>query len=427
MHYHWKSLLTYNHSAKICLMETFNCWASDIITSKPAKTWGLFDTSLSPIPKNGKKKLSELKSWRPISIGTSENWILEKIFLARLLPFLGTSDFQFGYKEKHSASHAIELVRILERSNDCHVCMLDASSAFDTLSWYRIRDQLIKRNIPPYLIKLCISQLTSNRISVCHTSFIYPRVGVKQGGILSGRYFSICYDDLIDMLRKAGSGVILISFNNKRIFLQIIVYADDIMLISRSPYGLKQLIDITFQFSLLYNDITFNPGKSYILRLGTDRKPPVSVRGIPVTYAHEYLGVTIGTKADPQRFAAGKLFTKANIMAKENKELYRCSRPVKNLVVKSYGNVYALETFLNVGSHLRQAHRYLTQAVHKDWRSFADLPGPNIRSRRLYTVYELDSLEVLHRKRRNNFLIKAECSENTVIRDIIGCLPRITV
>ena len=56
-------------------------------------------------------------------------------------------------------------------------------------------------------------------------------------------YFSMCYDDLIDMLRKTGSGVILLSFNNKHIFLQIIVYADDIMLISRSPYGLSMTGD----------------------------------------------------------------------------------------------------------------------------------------------------------------------------------------
>ena len=305
--------------------------------------------------------------------------------------------------------------------------MLDASAAFDTLSWLRIRDQLIKRGVPIYLIKLCIRQLTSNRISVRGTSFIYPRVGVKQGGVLSGRYFSICYDDLIELLRKTGSGVILISFNNKRIFLQIIVYADDILLVSKSPYGLAELIDVTLRFAKLYNDINFNPGKSWILRIGTNRKNAVSVRGIPVTESHEYLGTTIGRGSNPSKFSTSKLYTKANIMAKENKQLNRCSSDVKNLVVKSYGNVYALETFQKVDSSMRQAHRYLTKAVHKDWAVFADLPGPNIRSRQLYTVYGLDSLEVLHRRRRNKFLIKAEQSCNLVIRYLIGSLPRITI
>ena len=146
-------------------------WADNDLSNRPRKLWTLFDTNLSPIPKNGKKNLSELKSWRPISLGTSENWILEKVFLKRLQPFLGVDDSQFGYnyKEGHSTSHAIELNRILERSSDCHVCMLDASSAFDKISWYRIRDELLKRRIRYYLIKLCMKQLTSNRISVCGT------------------------------------------------------------------------------------------------------------------------------------------------------------------------------------------------------------------------------------------------------------------
>ena len=111
---------------------------------------------------------------------------------------MGTRDCQFGYKREHSTSHAIELVRVLERSSDCHVCMLDASSAFDKISWYRIRDELLKRRIPYHLIKLCMKQLTSNRISVCGTQFIYPRSGIKQGGVMSGKYFSICYDTLVE-------------------------------------------------------------------------------------------------------------------------------------------------------------------------------------------------------------------------------------
>ena len=143
--------------------------------------------------------------------------------MKQLRPFSVVSDCQFGYKEKHSTSHAIELVRVLERSSDCHVCMLDASSAFDKLSWCRIRDQLFKRKVPLYLIKLLLLQLSSNRISVCGTVFIYPRLGIKQGGVLSGLYFIMCYDDLVHILRKTGSGVLLLSKNNKRILIQIIV------------------------------------------------------------------------------------------------------------------------------------------------------------------------------------------------------------
>ena len=329
LHCHWKYLSFSNNISKLCLVEIFNSWAFDVMNNTNDKSWSLFDTSLRPIPKNGKRRLSELKSWRPISVGTSENWILEKVFLSRLSPFLETSDCQFGYKEEHSAAHAIELVRVLERGSDCHVCMLDASSAFDTLSWYRIKDQLLDRNVPLYLIQLCLTQLSSNRISVCGTAFIYPRVGVKQGGVLSGRYFSLCYDKLISMLRRTGSGVLLYSFHKCNILLQIIVYADDIVLVSRSPNGLAELINVTLSFAQLYSDIKFNPSKSCILRLGKTSKPAVSVNRIPVAESHDYLGVPVGRKADPFKTSATKLYTKTNIMIKENKELGRCSIYVK--------------------------------------------------------------------------------------------------
>ena len=91
------------------------------------------------------------------------------------------------------------------------------------------------------------------------------------------------------------------------ILLCVIVYADDIVLIASSPFGLKLLIEATFSFACRFNDITFNASKSWILGLGPHNKPPVSILGIPTTEKHEYLGVEIGRKADPQSQAAAKL------------------------------------------------------------------------------------------------------------------------
>ena len=82
---------------------------------------------------------------------------------------------------------------------------------------------------------------------------------------------------------------------------------------------------------------------------------------------------------------------------------------------------------LDVSSELRVARRYLTRAVHNDWPKFADLPGPNIRNRTLYTDYGLDAIVVTHRTRRNNFLIKSELSTNKYISQIIGNLKKITI
>ncbi len=190
-----------------------------------------------------------------------------------------------------------------------------------------------------YLIKLVIKQLISNKITVFNTLFLYPRTGIKQGGVLSGYLFSCCYDELVSALRKNGSGILLIVLDVKRILIQIIVYADDIILFARSPYGLRCLISITMQFANKYDDLCFNPQKSWILHLGSTNKPAISVCGIPTSECQQYLGVPIGRASNFKRDAASKLYSKTNILLNQNKDLQRCSTSVKNLVINSYGTV----------------------------------------------------------------------------------------
>ena len=201
-HCYWKSLRTENHAAKACLVEVLQYFINNVSKGRVTPDWDFFLTNRELIPKPGKKDYSSKNSWRPISVGTSENWIFEKILLNRLSPYLTRKDCQFGYKEHHSTAHAIELVRTIERNHDAHICLLDASSAFDKISWRRIRDQLINRQVPYLLIKILICQLYSTKISVCGKSLFYPGLGVKEGGVLSGILFSDCYNDLASDLKK---------------------------------------------------------------------------------------------------------------------------------------------------------------------------------------------------------------------------------
>ena len=88
--------------------------------------------------------------------------------------------------------------------------------------------------------------------------------------------------------------------------------------------------------------------------------------------------------------------------------------------------MYGIVNELTVTSRLRKTHRYMVKLVHPNWTDFADLDAPSIRSQRLYTVFDIDSLEVIHCKLRNNFLIKASTHTNSIICNVIGNLARIT-
>ena len=93
-----------------------------------------------PILKKGNLKLAE--NYRPISLLTVFSKILEKLIHKRLYSFCNRmailSNFQFGFKESHSTSHACTLLtsKIISLFNSKQKMLgifLDLSKAFDTI------------------------------------------------------------------------------------------------------------------------------------------------------------------------------------------------------------------------------------------------------------------------------------------------------
>ena len=63
--------------------------------------------------------------------------------------------------------------------------------------------------------------------------------GVRQGGIWSPILFAIYVDSLISDLRQSGYGLYI-----GALFVGCVVYADDIVLLSVSCFGLQRLVDM---------------------------------------------------------------------------------------------------------------------------------------------------------------------------------------
>jgi hypothetical protein len=89
------------------------------------------------------------------------------------------------------------------------------------------------------------------------SAFYQIHIGVRQGGVMSPILFAIYLDDVVNYvcLHRQGST------------LSIVLYADDIILLSPSVQALQALLNVC-ETELLYLDMLLNAKKSCCLRIG---------------------------------------------------------------------------------------------------------------------------------------------------------------
>ena len=115
--------------------------------------------------------------------------------------------------------------------------------------------------------------------------------GVKQGGILSPFLFNIYINDLIEECTNANLGAVFGIIN-----VSIIVYADDILLISPVDSHLQKLLNICSNYGQFWR-IKFNPLKSSIIEFGTQffQNSQFFINSLPLQKTNnlKYLGIDI--------------------------------------------------------------------------------------------------------------------------------------
>ena len=426
-HHHFKHLTDLGVSV---FTKCLNTWLEGITTPEKMKVpWDFLASKIGPIPKGPDKSLAELKSYRPIALATTEAWLAEKICLKRCLSYFETADCQFGYKASHSTTHAISIAKELLKKPDVHVGLLDASAAFDRISHERIENELKRRKVPAELIRFILALTYHTHFFVSWfgditTTPIYPRAGVKQGGCLSAYLFAITYDILAKMIKSTPAGVPIYG-----IFLQCLIFADDILLCAITSSGLRLLYEKVQEFCNLHEDISMNPSKSLVLRVGTRRQQPISICKIPTAKYGKYLGAYITQndfKEIETRRLRQSLFGRYNQLLRHATTLRHLTDKSKRSIISAYGLPYGLCTIEETTSRIRAPHRYLTMHMFPQAYGIKDANGITIKSRTLYQIVaKTPSLEERHRILRNNFILSARSSSNHLIKIVVGQLQTI--
>jgi len=182
---------------------------------------------------------------------------------------LKTDDLQFGFKVNSSTTLCSTILNevnsyFTKTGGQVYALFLDASKAFDRVDFIKLFQLLIVRGLNALLIRFLLKLYTKQTLriywnGIVSDSFMVTN-GVKQGGVLSPILFCIYLDEMIQRLRDLGFGCHVGPH-----FTGVLAYADDVVLLSPTYYGLQVMADKCVCFAKEYNMI-FNPSKSQFVK-----------------------------------------------------------------------------------------------------------------------------------------------------------------
>ena len=232
-------------------------------------------STLIPIPKDKLGDLTASTNYRGIALCVLCLKIFEYVLLNRHSMSLKSSCNQFAYKNGASTTQCTWLAREVieyykQNGSDIYGCLLDCSKAFDKIPFDKLFYTLLKKGLSPIIIRLMFYNYFNSTVRIKWSNTLSDSFnvsnGVRQGAVLSPFLFNIYMDDLIADIVQKGDGCWMGTQ-----FYGILVYADDILLLSPTVSGLQKMLNTCSDFGTS-KGLEFNCKKTMCIHFHHDFK-----------------------------------------------------------------------------------------------------------------------------------------------------------
>ena len=259
---------------------------------------------IRPIIKDQLGNKNDSSNYRPIMNSSNFLKIFENCMLYKLNKYLKINSRQFGFRKHTSCNSAISVLRetvtkYTTNGSNVHAAFLDLSKAFDKVNHSILVTKLLEANVPKVIVNLLINLFRNQNVYIVFNgvrseSWLIGN-GVRQGGIISPILFNFYINDILKVISETNVGCSLCYY-----MLNIIGYADDLVLLVPTSRGLQILLD---KLTDMLNDLCLilNVTKSacMIFRAKKFRRysftPCITISGTKLKIVNEckYLGTII--------------------------------------------------------------------------------------------------------------------------------------
>ena len=345
---------------------------------KPPEQWKTSKTIL--IPKKSKPKYNEL---RPIALTNVSYKIFMGVVKDKLVEHMERNDriidYQAGFTKNRRLEDNILLLKYcIHDSRKCGkpliVTAIDFKKAFDSINRAELIKALMNYKCDPKIIDVIAKLYTNDSTKLClnnrEIGCLEITSGIRQGCTGSPWLFVMILNYIIDQVIKKKIG-----YRNKNVYMPVLFFADDGLLLANSIADMEKLIRIVTTAAGEIG-LEINKEKSNVIIFNMERKPE-KIEEITVVREIKYLGVHINDS--PECFKAHKDIKIKSAQRLSNLTYSVIARSCNKLLIgKTYWKSVVIPSLLFASSVVtwnRTELQQLQRTENNVWRHILGAPG----------------------------------------------------